>query len=147
MALFRVPHPHNSMCIPFQPRTMEISEIELEAADQAAVDHEEEDEYYESDAESYYEIDAEIEDDFGMEAFRNFNHFMNDLGEAEVSEEKWIQLSVFQKQFVLYTFLSLDPETEMKDRSEQGKEALAQIRAIVEGKSDENEKEGSEKED
>jgi len=129
---------------------MEISKIELEAADQAAVDHEEEDEYYESDAESYYESDAEIEDfvnlstsDFGIEAFRNFNHFMNDLGEAEVSEEKWIQLSVFQKQFVLYTFLSLDPETEMKDRSEQGKEALAQIRAIVEGKSDENEKEGS----
>ena len=45
------------MCIHFNPRINEIAEEELDAADQASVDHEEEsdEEEYVSDVESEYE--------------------------------------------------------------------------------------------
>ena len=151
------------MCIPFHPRTTDISEKEIEAADHAAidaVDYEEEEEYYESDAESEAEEENYVSDavnlstsyvsvclyllsssDYEMKALRGFNHLLSELGEAELLEDKWRQLSVVQKQLVLYTLLSLDLETEMNGRSEQGNEALAQICGIVEGNSDANKSE------
>ena len=151
--------PHSIMCIiHFHPMSREISKEEIEAADQDAVDHGDEDDYYESDAESLSTSDLAQEDeefadymsdeesscssgyevkDSSILGLRGLNDILSILGEDEVLEEKWRPLCTFQKMVVLDIILSLD-DTEMKDSSEKGKEAVAHIRAIVEGKSDEN---------
>ena len=59
---------------------------------------------------------------------------MNVSGEDEVLEENWRHLCVIQKLVVFDILLNLDLETEMEDISEKGKEAVAHIRAIVEGR-------------
>ena len=117
------------MCIHFNPRINEIAEEELDAADQAAVDHEEE-----SDEEEYV---SDVESEYEVKGLRGINHFMNVSGEDEVLEENWRHLCVIQKLVVFDILLNLDLETEMEDISEKGKEAVAHIRAIVEGRGDE----------
>ena len=125
------------MCIHFHPRLNEISEEEIEVADQAAVDHEdeEEEEEYVSDAESLSAPDYEVK------GLRGLNHFMKLWGEDEVLEEHWRELCVIQKLEVFDILLDLDLETELEHIeleyvSKKGKDAVSRIRAIVEGGSE-----------
>eukprot|EP00092_Neocalanus_flemingeri_P040915 GFUD01044548.1.p1 GENE.GFUD01044548.1~~GFUD01044548.1.p1 ORF type:complete len:191 (-),score=51.84 GFUD01044548.1:65-637(-) len=113
------------MCIVFHPSMNEISEKELEAAYQAAVDHdnEEEEEGYLSDEECICDSDEEL---------ICLLIVMSTLREDETYwGEIWSQLCDIKKQEVWDIILKLANEVETL--SENGMEALA---LALEGKSD-----------
>eukprot|EP00092_Neocalanus_flemingeri_P105674 GFUD01135477.1.p1 GENE.GFUD01135477.1~~GFUD01135477.1.p1 ORF type:complete len:224 (+),score=78.67 GFUD01135477.1:55-726(+) len=118
------------MCIYFNPKLEDLSEKELEGADQAAVDNGDEEEEEFSDEDNPPAPEEEIR------GLSSLNKVMNMLGEDEVLEETWTQLSDIKKKEVFDIIFDLDLETEMEDMSEKGKEAMAHVRAIFEGKSD-----------
>eukprot|EP00092_Neocalanus_flemingeri_P039248 GFUD01042727.1.p1 GENE.GFUD01042727.1~~GFUD01042727.1.p1 ORF type:complete len:305 (-),score=116.79 GFUD01042727.1:221-1135(-) len=128
------------MCIYFNPRIDEISEKELENAGQAAVDHEEENEEDYEEEEDISDEDslfASAEEVPGLMGLNSLNKILSLLGEDELLEGTWSQLCVVKKLKVIDIIINLDLLMEMEDMSEKGKEAMAHVRAILEGKSDE----------
>ena len=111
------------MCFQFHP--FQITEEEVEAADQAAIDFEDiSDEEIFGDSLSTYEIHM------ATRGLNGLNIALGLMGEEEVLVENWIQLNPNEKMEVFDTILKLDlvHEVGMKIKSE---EAMAHIRGIV----------------
>eukprot|EP00092_Neocalanus_flemingeri_P034341 GFUD01037348.1.p1 GENE.GFUD01037348.1~~GFUD01037348.1.p1 ORF type:complete len:265 (+),score=75.71 GFUD01037348.1:64-795(+) len=117
------------MCIYFNPKLEDLSEKELEGADQAGVDNEDEEDEEFSDGDNMSAPEEEVA------GLSSLNKIMNMLGENEVLEETWSQLCVMKKLEVIDIILKLDLLIEMEDMSEKGK-FLAHLGAIFEEKSD-----------
>ena len=110
----------------FHPRINEISVEELEAADEAAVDYEEDDENY------YWQLESEFE----LTGLWGLNIILDVVGEDIVLEDTWRQVCVIRKMLVMDILRSLDIESEMEINSEEGHAAMVLVRDIIEGKSD-----------
>ena len=129
------------MCFQFHP--FEISEEEVEVAEQAALEVEDfsGEENYNDDSESLMTRINQM----ATSGFNGLNRFLGLMGEKEVLVEHWIQLSPDEKVEVFDTILDLArnleldlvKEAEIDVNSEQTRKAMEHIRYMVMGNGDE----------
>eukprot|EP00092_Neocalanus_flemingeri_P016526 GFUD01017885.1.p1 GENE.GFUD01017885.1~~GFUD01017885.1.p1 ORF type:complete len:340 (+),score=124.17 GFUD01017885.1:53-1072(+) len=115
----------------FEGKSDEIFECDGKCS---GCDHEDE----EGNEEYFSNVDSKSVSQEEVETLNDFNRLISMLGEDEILEETWAQLSDVKKQEVVDIICHLDLETEMEDVSvsEKGKEAMAHVRAILERKSE-----------